>query len=510
MNFISDKPVIKLLKSFKDPLKNVVAAAKTCYSGKGFIFDDDIDFPKDEELIYDLFSSGHHTTFEHAYFQFAINNVSRQTVWSLLHSHPFYNSEQVSQRFTEVKGNTCIIPDLKGEEKNIYAEIVDKQYGFYKELIDSLIPIVESEYFRIFPSRINSKQRYKNDINKRCREIARYILPIGSFTWLYHTISLITLIRYFVKIHCANITEEEKYLVNSMVLEVKKCDPDLEKLFDFISKKYAHIQNEIAESHTFTKEKKQEFDKTLESSSSRLMDYSPNGEKLLADSIRMIFNYSESDLDDDKAISIVLDAANNKILSNPLVLTNYFSITRSLNHIKYTFKKKISHTADSQNQRHRTTITSRPDILYHDLSEPDYIIPELIKIDTSILKRYTEMMNYIWSGIELLRKTGVNSEKYFYLLPNAYPVRLFETGSLLNYHHKYKLRLCFAAQEEIWKNSIEEIKQIKKIHPNIGKYLLPPCSIRKSAGIIPYCSEGKRYCGLPVWKTSPEKYSRII
>ena len=255
MNFISDKPVIKLLKSFKDPLKNVVATAKTCYSGKGFIYDDDIDFPKDEDLIYDLFSSGHHTTFEHSYFQFAITNVSRQTVWSLLHSHPFYNSEQVSQRFTEVQGNRCIIPLLKGEEKNIYSEIVNKQFGFYKELIDNLIPVVESEYFRIFPSRIKSKQRYKNDIKKRCREVARYVLPIGSFTYLYHTISLITLIRYFVKIHSENITEEEKYLVYSMVSEVKKCDSGFEKLFDFIAKKYAHIQNENCTNTYFFKRK---------------------------------------------------------------------------------------------------------------------------------------------------------------------------------------------------------------------------------------------------------------
>ena len=256
----------------------------------------------------------------------------------------------------------------------------------------------------------------------------------------------------------------------------------------------------IVQTHTFSKEKKLKFDESLDSVSSKLMDYSPNGEKILADSIRMIFNYSESDLDDDKAIYAVLNAGNNKILANPLVLTNYFSITRSLVHIKYTFKKKISHTADSQNQRHRTTMTSKPEILYHDLTEPDYIIPELIKIDSPVLKRYIEMMNYIWEGMNSLSRTGVNSEDYFYLLPNAYPIRLYETGSLLNYHHKYKLRLCFAAQEEIWKNSIEEIKQIREVHPIIGKFLLPPCSIRKDAGITPYCSEGKRYCGLPFGK----------
>ena len=40
------------------------------------------------------FEAGHHTVYQHAHFEFGLENVSRQFVWSFLHSHPFYNSEQ--------------------------------------------------------------------------------------------------------------------------------------------------------------------------------------------------------------------------------------------------------------------------------------------------------------------------------------------------------------------------------------------------------------------------------
>jgi hypothetical protein len=46
-------------------------------------------------------------------FQFTLENVSRQFIWSFLHSHPFYNSEQVSQRYVTVGPDSVTVPPLK-------------------------------------------------------------------------------------------------------------------------------------------------------------------------------------------------------------------------------------------------------------------------------------------------------------------------------------------------------------------------------------------------------------
>jgi len=97
-----------------------------------------------------------------------------------------------------------------------------------------------------------------------------------------------------------------------------------------------------------------------------------------------------------------------------------------------------------------------------------------------------------------------------YLLPNAVAIRFTESGDLLNLRHKYAMRLCYNAQEEIWRASLDEVKQIREVNPFIGKYLLPPCALRDMADVLPVCPEGERFCGIKVWRLSLKDYKRII
>ena len=61
-------------------------------------------------------------------------------------------------------------------------------------------------------------------------------------------------------------------------------------------------------------------------------------------------------------------------------------------------------------------------------------------------------------------------------------------------------RLCYNAQEEIFAASLDEAQQIAEVDPQIGEHLGAPCPLRLRAGVTPYCPEGDRYCGVPVWK----------
>ena len=59
--------------------------------------------------------------------------------------------------------------------------------------------------------------------------------------------------------------------------------------------------------------------------------------------------------------------------------------------------------------------------------------------------------------------------------------------------------------------SREEVEQISQVHPKIGKWLLAPCGSRWAAHITPFCQEGERYCGQPLWDKSVKEYPpRII
>ncbi|MBC8145301.1 MAG: FAD-dependent thymidylate synthase, partial [bacterium] len=99
--FLSAPPRVRLEKAFESPFKNVIATARTCYSSKGIVSDGTIQLglfgeSRDKDIARSIYGAGHHTTFQHAQFQFTLDNVSRQFIWSFLHQHPFYNSEQVS------------------------------------------------------------------------------------------------------------------------------------------------------------------------------------------------------------------------------------------------------------------------------------------------------------------------------------------------------------------------------------------------------------------------------
>ena len=510
---LSPEPVVKVVKYFPEPFKNVIATARTCYSSKGIIKDEEIDINKYIDLAKSIYEAGHHTTFQHAYFQFAIENVSRYFIWSFLHSHPFYNSEQVSQRYVEVKPGNYFIPPLEGKALEIYISTIEFQNESYKKLTELLLPVVENEYYLRFPARRFNSEKYKKDIKRKAQEIARYVLPIATFAYLYHTVSAITILRYYKLCNQFDIPLEQRIVANKLIDEILRVDPNykivLEKPIDEHELvEFNFVQN--LNDDNLSKEFADEFDKSLNGKISLLVDYKPNAEKILADSVREIFGLPSTALSDDEAINLVLNPAINKILAESLVLTTHSKISRAMFHVSYTFKKKLSHTADSQDQRHRMTQGSRPILMRQISDEPDFITPSLILQSDSALKLYTETMERIWESIGKLKKLGVPSEFALYLLPNAVSIRFTESGDLLNLHHKYAMRLCFNAQEEIWRASFEEVQQISEVHPKIGNFLLPPCSIRNLANIKPICPEGPRFCGVKVWRLKLNEYSRLI
>ena len=76
--FHSPEPEVRLRKAFVTPFRNVIATARTCYSSNGIVEDESFDLEKYLPLAKSIYEAGHHTTFQHAQFQFTLANVSRQ------------------------------------------------------------------------------------------------------------------------------------------------------------------------------------------------------------------------------------------------------------------------------------------------------------------------------------------------------------------------------------------------------------------------------------------------
>lgn len=519
------KPIVNLIDYSKNPFNLSIATARTCYSSKGILLPEEMDISEKSIEIRDKVAkstkkAGHLTTRQHPQFIFTIDKVSRQFVWSFLHSHPFYNSEQVSQRYVEVKKENYYIPEnLNGKELELYLDAVEFSSNAYFEFNEILKPFITDEYFSIFRARADYPEKWQLPIKKKCLEVARYLLPLATYTYLFHTVNGLTLHRYNRLMNTFDVPEEQKIVVRQMFEAVKKVDPlyaaemddpiELEETTEFKFFQSVYGSNSSF-NPDYAKEFKKEFDSDMKGRYSKLVSYSSNSIEVLANGVRAILGTTKSNLSNEKAIELVLNPAENLHLTSTLNETTLSPISRALFHSNYTFKKKISHTADSQDQRHRMVPGSRPILLSQYSGEPDYIIPEVIEKYPKLKEEYSKKMNLIFEKVNRFLEIAKVKENANYLFPNAIPIRFYESGDLLNLHHKWKSRLCYNAQEEIFYASKNEVLDLHEVHPEIAKWIKAPCGIRKFGEQKPYCPEGDKFCGVQVWKKEVPEYQRTI
>ena len=515
LSFVDSQQSVQLVASFELPYDNAVAAARTCYSPRGVITPqevgghdiDDADQiaarrKRRDVLAKDLLKAGHHTVFQHAHFQFALSGISRHVTWAFLHSHPFYNSEQVSQRFVSVKGSDCVTPDL-GQHTPALVEMYEAQFDAYKQLCDALWEPTKDAYFDRFAARAKAPEKWESAIRKRVQEIARYVLPVATTTYLYHTVSGITLMRYLRAARAGDLPSEQVGLVAAMIDALLTAEPA-----------YASVLQQVLDADAFIQrpssvEDAAAFDELLDGKLSKLVAHSPNNEQVLAQIAGWNLRGDSAGVGNE-LLQLLVDPSRNTLLGQNLNLTTHDKYSRVMHHAHYTFAKRLSHTADSQDQRHRMTPGSRPLFRAHKASDADYTTPRLIEVSAEAQSIYDSIMARTWEAGHQLLQRGVADEAVQYLMPNAANIRFYESGDLSAFRHKMEMRLCYNAQEEIWQASVDEAEQIAAVHPTIGACLLPPCTLRDMSGTKPVCPEGARFCGVKVWDLQRSQYERLL
>ena len=505
-------PVVSLRTAPASPFDGAIAAARTCYSPRVIGATEVTD--KQRDTIGTLtFDAGHHTVYQHAHFEFGLENVSRQFVWTFLHSYPFYNSEQSSQRYVKLKEPRAFVPPITGEALDVYETAILRAWDRYAELSallkdDALSILKELRYVRPTTSSERLKQ-IERDAEKRAIETARYVVPIAAFTSMVHTVSGIVLHRLWRMVNTSDAPYEARAVVGDMVRLVREWDP----LF-FEKVGLGPICDDNVPEARFPKPQGSgdrfaaAFDGRLNGRWSRLRDSSIEAETIVADAVRSVFGLDPGDMTDDEALDRVLNPAQNRYRLDVLNVSYHSPLMRALHHATYVFEKRLSHTADSQDQRHRMVPASRPLMTFADTSQPDYITPRLIAANPRARAAYACAMREAWAAKNRLLELGVPLEFALYVLPNAKTLRFIESGSLLALLHKWTLRTCFNAQEEIYLASMDEISQVRAVHPRIGKYVGPPCVIRNGL-ISPRCTEGSHFCGVPVWRDFPAAVRRL-
>ena len=151
---------------------SIVRSARVSYDGKGK--------STDEKLINYLMKNGHNTPFESCVVSFEIKApifVVRQ--W---HRHRTQSYNEISARYTELPAE-FYVPDLEQittqskDNKQMRSEDVNLE----REGIQRMIDYQNTQAFKL----------YQQMLNKGCpRELARSVLPVGTYTKFFATANL--------------------------------------------------------------------------------------------------------------------------------------------------------------------------------------------------------------------------------------------------------------------------------------------------------------------------------
>ena len=522
VQFAAAVPRITLRNHFAHPYDSAIAAARTCYAPR-IIGPEEITDKQRLQIGAATFYAGHHTVYQHAHFEFGLENVSRQFVWSFLHAHPFYNSEQQSQRYVRLDRALAYLPPetpgFGAAERAVYERAIARAWGYYRELTALLeydAREILSDIWHIGPiSHPKRAEKVDRQAEKRAIEVARYVLPVAAATTMVHTLSGIVLHRLWRMVAASDTPTEARAVIGEMVARVREIDPQFFDRFDNAPMEpeamperarlvgsgdlFGAASAKAEDAEAFARE----FDARLGGRVSVLTDFSPQAPRVVAEAYRAVLGLTELACPDAEALDLLLNPARNAYRLETLDVGVHAPIMRALQHANFTFAKKISHTADSQDQRHRMVPGSRPLLTLTDTRAPDYLTPMLIAGNARAREVYARAMADAWAAKNELLDRGVPREIALYLLPNAKAIRLVESGSLLHLLHKWTMRTCFNAQEEIYQASMEEVEQVCTAFPALGRYIGPPCYIR--AGVAtPICTEGSHFCGIKVWEQFPK------
>lgn len=172
---------VSLIQATNDPIKTIANIASICYDSN----------PADPlKLVKHLYKNGHHSVFEHIFFTFKIEGISRACSHQSVR-HRMCSVTQRSQRYCEEDNFAVVVPPSIETSKG--------STRFNVALLESKIAYLKLKQVNIH------------------NEDARYILPNACSTDLYLSCNLRELIHIANERLCSKAQWEIRELVKRMV-----------------------------------------------------------------------------------------------------------------------------------------------------------------------------------------------------------------------------------------------------------------------------------------------------
>lgn len=237
----------------------------------------------------------------------------------------------------------------------------------------------------------------------------------------------------------------------------------------------------------------------------KLLSYTPNCESIVSAAAKLCYSQTgveeilkkQSDEEEGRFINMLMDIGHES----------------PVEHISFTFAiEGVSRTLTHQLVRHRIASYSQQSQRYVKLDQFEYIVPPSIQKNETAKKMYLETMEDIQKKyndiVELLFKeeydklieSGMDEKKAKrtaektaiedarYVFPNACETKIVVTMNARSLMNFFKHRCCERAQWEIRELSVEMLKLVKSVAPNIFKNAGPDC-------VNGPCNEGAMTCG---------------
>lgn len=217
----------------------------------------------------------------------------------------------------------------------------------------------------------------------------------------------------------------------------------------------------------------------------KLINYTKNLEKIIAQSARLCYSASGIEELDEK----LTDESIIKLIKKIIKLGHY----SVLEHATFTFAiEGISRVTSHQLVRHRIASFSQQSQRYVKINKEGfpYIIPKSIAKDDKLNKIFTEATKELDRIYNLFLDYNIAQEDARYILPQAVETKMIITVNARELLHIFRLRCCNRAQWEIRELANIMLKEVKIIAPNIFEDAGPPC-------ILGPCPEGELSCGKP-------------
>lgn len=409
------------------------------------IMDRSQDTEKNANLISKVTASGHTSTVEHIFFNLAFENVS-VVVEQFMIEFRLASFTVKSRRYVDFSDSGYYIPELDEESRKKYVSHMNNLFALYSELTENGIP----------------------------KEDSRFVLPYCFYSNFYCSLGgreLVNVLRAMIYGRGRKIAE-----IKNIGLDLlEKCKEIAPGVFGNFEKQYGAYNDEIDLSFVNVKEIS-DARRSVE-----VLAYTNNAAQLVAktaliEKLAITSEQAEKVISDEltreKIIKAVISSSRPRALENISFTVRYNDVSLST----------LTHFA-----RHRMQSLGIPAL--SDCNRSKYIIAPSISQNEILLSKYIDAFEKTKELYEELTSKGYSESETVYCLLSGNTLDIISTMNGRELKLFMNLRTCSRAQWEIRNLSVELLKELRKISPELFISYGPSCYCTGR------CPEGKLTCG---------------